>query len=74
MINLGTAHDFTPSDSAVDNFNMFMVTGTSGAVVIDQVGGNSLTLANVPTGQWIPCGEAIRIKSTGTDATGFMVV
>ena len=73
-INMGTTHDFTPSDSTVDTFNMLIVTGATGDVVIDQQGGNEITLTAVPVGVWIPVGRAIRIKATGTTATGFLVV
>ena len=74
MSKYGSAENFTPSDSTVSSFEMFMVTGTSGTVVIDQKGGNTLTLTGVPTNVWMPCGAAVRIKATGTTATGFIVV
>ena len=83
-VNFGMARDFTPSDDVADNdrFNMFMVTDTAGAVAFttfnntkDSGGvGDTVVLAQVPIGQWIPCGEAVRINATGTVATGIMVV
>lgn len=73
-INIGSTKDFTPDDSTVDSFTMMLVTGAAGDVVLDQVGGNEVTLTAVPVGVWIPVGDAIRIKATGTTATGFLVV
>lgn len=73
-VNIGSAENFTPSDSSVSRFNMFMVTGTPGDVSIDQEGGNNVVLQSVPLNVWIPVGKAVRIKSTGTTATGFLVV
>jgi len=73
-MNMGTTRNFTASNTTVDSFNMVMVTTTSGAVSIDQAGGNNVVMSAVPVGVWIPVGNAIRIKSTGTTAAGFLVL
>ena len=67
------SRNFTPSNTTNDNFEMFMITTTAGNVAIDYEGGNSEILLAVPVGVWIPCGNAIRIKSTGTNGSGFLV-
>ena len=70
--NLGTARDLPKSNSTEDAFNWVMV-ATAGSLVIDQEGGNNVTLAAVPANVWIPVGNAIRIRTVST-AVGFMVV
>lgn len=73
MINLGTARNIMKSDIPNDRFNMVMVTNTSGTLSFNQVGGNTINIDNVPTGVWIPVGNAVNINNAST-ATGFMVV
>ena len=68
------SRNFTPSDITPDNIQGFLITTTAGDVAIDYDGGNSAVLTAVPTGVWIPTGNAIRIKATGTTAVGFLVV
>ena len=71
--NFGTTRNFTPSDVTEDSFNMLLA-GSPGDVVIDQVGGDQVTLTNIPINVWIPVGNAIRIRATGTTAASFMVL
>ena len=69
----GVTTDLVKSDTANVNFDWFMVTTTAGSVVLDSNGGNSVTLASVPVGVWIPSANATNIKVAST-AVGFMVV
>ena len=73
MINLGTTRDAVTSDTPNDQFNMVMVTTTSGSVSFDQEGGNTVVLTFVPVGVWVPVGNATNINTEST-ATGLMVV
>lgn len=70
---MGATRDLAKSDTPNDVFNWVMVTTTSGSVIIDQDGGNSITLASVPAGVWVPVGNGTNIQ-TGSTAIGLMVV
>ena len=70
--NIGTTRTLTQSDSTTDAFNMLMVVTTAGTVVFDQIGGNTITLASVPVGVWIPVGQALRVRTAST-AVGILV-
>mgnify|MGYP003663230672 FL=1 len=70
-INLGTTRDVVKSDTPNDRFNMVMVT-TTGTLDFDQEGGNNIVLASVPSGVWVPVGNATNIRTAST-ATGVMV-
>jgi len=73
--SLGLSKDVTPNDSnELPEFNWLMVTGTAGDVTLELKGGSTPTLSDVPVGVWIPCGNAIKVMSTGTAAVGIMVV
>ena len=71
--DMGRSHDAVQSDTPNDHFNWILVT-TAGAVAILDVGGDTNVLADVPAATWIPVGDAVAVKSTGTTATGIMVV
>lgn len=73
MVNLGTTRDIVKSDTPNDQFNMVMVTTTSGSISYDQIGGNTIVLASVPVGIWVPVGNATNINTAST-ALGLMVV
>lgn len=68
----GATRDLTLSDTPNSNFSWLMVTTTSGSVVIDQNGGNTVTLASVPVGVWLPVGNATNVQTSST-AVGIMV-
>lgn len=69
----GAARDLAASDTKNDSgFSWILVTTTAGSVVVDQVGGNTTTLATVPLNVWIPVGNATNIQTSST-AVGFMV-
>ncbi len=72
MINMGTTRDLTKSDTAGEQFNMILVS-IAGSLIIDQVGGNTVTLTDVPANVWIPVGRATNVQ-TGSTALGLMVV
>lgn len=74
MKNIGKTTGVTPSDTTVLNFNMFLVTSTSGDVSVGQQDGSIVTLPNVPVGVWIPCGNGKTLRATGTTAVGLLVV
>lgn len=69
---IGQARDLSKSNTPNDKFNWCLVTTTAGSLVIQQVGGNQTTLANVPIGVWIPVGNATNILTSST-ASGLMV-
>jgi len=71
--NMGSTKDLAKSDTPNAVFNWVMVTTTSGSVIIDQEGGNQITLAAVPVGVWVPTGKATNITIAST-AVGLMVV
>jgi hypothetical protein len=71
--NVGVTRNITPSDSEVMNVNMILV-GTSGDVALDLVGGDTVTITAVPANVWVPVGNSIRIKATGTTATDILAV
>lgn len=72
MSAVGQARDLSKSDTANDKFSWLMVTGSTGSVILDLVGGNEVTLAAVPVGVWIPVGNATNVTTSST-ASGFMV-
>ena len=73
--SLGLSKDVTPSDTnVIAEFNWFMITGTGGDVTVELAGGNTHTVSSVPVGVWMPCGNAVKIKATDTDAVGIIVV
>lgn len=72
MNSPGAARDLSKSDTANDRFSWVMVVTTAGSLIIDQEGGNSTTLASVPTGVWVPVGTATNIQ-TGSTAVGLVV-
>ena len=69
----GATKDLAESDTPNAKFKWLMVTTTAGSVIVDQVGGDSTTLASVPVGVWIPVGNATNVKIAST-AVGLMVV
>jgi hypothetical protein len=71
-MRITTSKNLAPSDSTTDDFGWFMVTDVAGSVVYEQRGGNTVTLANVPVGVWMPVGSAFRIRTAST-AVGFIV-
>ena len=71
--DMGSVKDLAKSDTDNALFNWVMVTTTTGSVIVDQEGGNSITLAAVPVGVWVPVGKGTNIKIAST-AVGFMVV
>lgn len=72
--NLGTTKDRAASDTRNGPvFNWLMVTGATGSVVLLQDTGDTITLASVPVGVWVPVGPSTNITTAST-ATGFMVV
>lgn len=70
---LGSTHDITLSDTANDNFDWVMVTGTTGSVIVQHEGGNTTTLASVPVGVWIPVSKGLNVTTAST-AVGIMGV
>ena len=71
-MNITAARPLTKSDTAVNNFSWFMVSGTAGSVTYVSEGGNETLIPAVPVGVWMPVGNAIRIKVAST-AVGFVV-
>jgi hypothetical protein len=71
-MRITTSANVAPSDTVRTDFGWFMVTDVAGSVVYENVGGNVVTLANVPVGVWLPVGSAIRIRTAST-AVGFIV-
>ena len=68
--SLTTAAAVTPHDTNANAFVMLYV-GSSGSVVIETVDGDSVTFANVPTGQYIFC-QTAKVLATGTTATSIV--
>lgn len=62
----------TPDDAAdLPTVARFLYLGTGGTVVLDTVGGDTLTFANVPDGGMLPV-RTRRVRATGTTATGIL--
>lgn len=71
-MNITSARPINKSNTPNDNFSWVLVTSTAGSVVYDGKGGNTITLPSVPTGVWIPVGNATNIRTAST-AVGFLV-
>lgn len=71
-MNITAARPLTTSNTPNDNFSWLLVTVSSGNVVLDLKGGNEVTLPDIPTGVWIPVGNATNIRTSST-ASGFLV-
>lgn len=73
--SLGLGKNVTPNDSTpLPEFNWFMVVTTAGNVSVEFADGNNHTISSVPVGVWMPCGNAVKVRSTGTTAVGIIVV
>lgn len=68
----GATRDLSQSDTANDDFSWLMVVTTAGSVIVDQIGGNTTTLASVPVGVWLPVGRATNVRTAST-AVGIVV-
>ena len=71
-MNITASRPLAASDTSIDNFSWFLVTGTAGAVTYVSTGGNVTVLPAVPVGVWMPVANAVRITTAST-ATGFIV-
>lgn len=71
--DLGVSQDLAKSDTPNAKFDWVMVVTTSGTLVVDHDGGNTTTLASVPTNVWIPMSNGTNIQTAST-AVGFVVV
>jgi hypothetical protein len=73
--SLGLSRNVTPNDgTSLPEFNMFMVVTTAGDVSVEFASGQNHTISSVPIGVWMPCGDAVKIRDTGTTAVGIIVV
>jgi len=76
--SLGNTVDVTPHDTneVVGGFDFIMVNVTGSVSYIRNRGGvvETITMASVPSGVWIPAEKGKIVKATGTSATGIMVV
>lgn len=71
--DMGSTNDLAKSDTANAVFNWVMVVTSPGSLIIGKDGGNTVTLASVPVGVWVPVGNATNIE-TGSTAVGLIVV
>ena len=63
----------TPNDGADLSYSArALYIGTAGALVVDTVGGETVTFANVPVG-WFPV-RVKRVRATGTAASDIVAV
>mgnify|MGYP003626952111 FL=1 len=69
---LTAARDLAKSETVTTRFKWLLVTTTTGNVVMDMQGGDTITLSAVPVGTWMPVGNALRIRNAST-AVGFIV-
>lgn len=71
-MRIGTSRNISTSNTPNDRFSWVLVVTTAGSLVLDQEGGNEITLASVPVNVWMPVGKCTNIKTTST-AAGFIV-
>lgn len=71
-MSISQARPINKSNTPNDQFGWLLVTSTAGSVIFNVLGGNQVTLPSVPTGVWIPVGNATNIMTAST-AVGFLV-
>lgn len=67
----GATRPLTPSDTPNAHFN-WVLANTTGSLVYDTAGGDTVTVSAIPAGVWLPVGNARNIRTTST-AGGFIV-